>query len=797
MTNVDGDTTPFHFTFANPTTDQSTTDDNHTGALNADVGSHVVTETPVAGYTTIGWKIINGGDACGAAPTGSNAQNGGLPGDSGLDNTAEVSVTGNNTRVICFYNSKDPVPQHITFTKYLCDSYTDVPANPGGGPDDTGKPGDTTGGHTLGAAQGASCTLADNWTFELYDRNPETSSGDVDNGTGFIRSVTDGDVELTPAEFALAQQSSLWVRERYVGGNSYGFGEIACTGDTLNHDNAEFLHIAESGTEGITCTAWNVRLRHVTIKKIVDNVTNDPTEFGFTVDGSTVGSASEIDPGIGPMVVDAGDHMIVEPLPLPAGYEFVSAEDCTPAAAPEGVEVADPNSYLLEAGTSDVVVCFHNKRSTGHITVNKVVIGQDGITETGKFNLRINGVTYKSDAMDGDTTGAVELLTGDYTIDETAGTGTNLSDYSASISCTDNGAGILPPTVTLVADHNIVCTITNRRNPVLATPSITVEKFSDPLGNFTGTGGRLGNWPITITGVSGLAVGHTYTQNTGNDLIGDPANFGVAHFDGIEEGTYSVQEPSATVGYVVVGSTLNGVAQDADYIRDGADVVTAFHGTNPVVRFYNRPFVNIHVTKTEVTDNVGAPGAGWAITVVGCGHTYGPANTDASGIVDFNDLPPCASYTVSENANSKSGFAPAGGVISHVVSATVAGQTYPVTFTNNHLTPGCVSNCGNNVPTPTPSPSPSPTATPTTPGETPSPTVVPPTNTPTTGPTDVVLGEKTPGPGASATPLAPSTGSGFFGTSGGSTNILLALFGLLALSGGLATLAFSHRKSRN
>jgi hypothetical protein len=52
-------------------------------------------------------------------------------------------------------------------------------------------------------------------------------------------------------------------------------------------------------------------------------------------------------------------------------------------------------------------------------------------------------------------------------------------------------------------------------------------------------------------------------------------------------------------------------------------------------------------------------------------------------------------------------------------------------------------------------------------------------------------------PGAASTPLAPTTGGGLLGGNGGSSNIALSLMGLLAVSGGLAALAFSRRKSRS
>jgi hypothetical protein len=160
-------------------------------------------------------------------------------------------------------------------------------------------------------------------------------------------------------------------------------------------------------------------------------------------------------------------------------------------------------------------------------------------------------------------------------------------------------------------------------------------------------------------------------------------------------------------------------------------------------------------------------------------------NLAAAGTLSFNVqatglAQACQPPSVTNSASATIDSVNIGGSPTGAVSITIPANTAlcpPVIIL-------CQVGCNPPVPTPTPTVIP-PTATPT------RPVVVPPTSTPTT--TDVVLGAKTPGP----TPIAPSTGSGLFGTSSGSTNVLLALFGLFALSSGLATLAFGRRKTRS
>jgi purine nucleosidase len=107
--------------------------------------------------------------------------------------------------------------------------------------------------------------------------------------------------------------------------------------------------------------------------------------------------------------------------------------------------------------------------SPGTIEVRKVIVPGD---DPGRFDLQVDGVTEKTDASDGDTTGPVPVATGtNHSVGELAGTETSLSDYSSSISCTRNGApaesgsGTSLAGITANPNDVDVCTITNTRVP--------------------------------------------------------------------------------------------------------------------------------------------------------------------------------------------------------------------------------------------------------------------------------------------------------------------------------------------
>src|SRR6185369_8003689 len=122
----------------------------------------------------------------------------------------------------------------------------------------------------------------------------------------------------------------------------------------------------------------------------------------------------------------------------------------------------------------DNAVCTITNTKQPKLTVNKIIVPS---TDTGKFNLQIDGSTAGTgaDAGNGGTTGAVKVSAASHTVGETAGTGTTLSDYVATYSCSINGGGATTSSsVTLAAGDNAVCTITNSRQAKLTVNKIIV-----------------------------------------------------------------------------------------------------------------------------------------------------------------------------------------------------------------------------------------------------------------------------------------------------------------------------------
>ena len=128
----------------------------------------------------------------------------------------------------------------------------------------------------------------------------------------------------------------------------------------------------------------------------------------------------------------------------------------------------------VAVGYGDDIVCvITNEREQGKLELRKDFVGT-----AGKANLYIkHGATTDDselDAGDDGTTGENTLDTGSFNVSETAGTGTDLTEYQKSIECrAGNGAGAVvasspadsagPLNVAVGYGDDIVCVITNTR----------------------------------------------------------------------------------------------------------------------------------------------------------------------------------------------------------------------------------------------------------------------------------------------------------------------------------------------
>ncbi len=124
---------------------------------------------------------------------------------------------------------------------------------------------------------------------------------------------------------------------------------------------------------------------------------------------------------------------------------------------------ADPitgGTFLFElpAGNTLTLDAGFTASAISHLTVNKILVHPDH-NRLRLFNLQIDGVTVRANVNAG-STGPQLVGSGNHTVGETGGTGTNIFEFHTVIggNCAEDG------TVTLAPGDSKTCTITNYDN---------------------------------------------------------------------------------------------------------------------------------------------------------------------------------------------------------------------------------------------------------------------------------------------------------------------------------------------
>jgi len=158
---------------------------------------------------------------------------------------------------------------------------------------------------------------------------------------------------------------------------------------------------------------------------------------------------------LGPVTVSPGTYNVSET----QGF-FTVGTDYTSVISGAGCNLN--GTVNVTAGSNILCTITNTRNPPGTISVKKVTVPAN---DTGRFTLQITS-SYPQllanflNAHAPSTMGPVSLASGSiYTINEVAGTGTNLANYTQIIT----GAGCANGIVNLTAGANIVCTITNTK----------------------------------------------------------------------------------------------------------------------------------------------------------------------------------------------------------------------------------------------------------------------------------------------------------------------------------------------
>ncbi|MEW6476258.1 MAG: hypothetical protein AB1679_28700, partial [Actinomycetota bacterium] len=212
-----------------------------------------------------------------------------------------------------------------------------------------------------------------------------------------------------------------------------------------------------------------IQLGTITVQKVVDSGSATADQFCFNIMPNPYNLAPQC-PSPGQDTVSfvglaTGSYSVTEV--GVTGYTFASGAGST---ANCGIVAGVATASVASGNTPTNATCvFHNRREAGTLTLNQVIDPSD---DPGRFNLQIDGTTAGTgaDVGHGGTTGAITVSSGSHGVGHTAGTGTDLDDYSApSITCTDgtNPVPVNAGNVTVADGQNVVCTITVNREPII------------------------------------------------------------------------------------------------------------------------------------------------------------------------------------------------------------------------------------------------------------------------------------------------------------------------------------------
>jgi Prealbumin-like fold domain len=194
----------------------------------------------------------------------------------------------------------------------------------------------------------------------------------------------------------------------------------------------------------------------------------DGGKFNLLIDG--VAKATNVGDGgtTGTQTVNTGVHTVGESAGTGTSLSnYDSSLSCVDKA-----HGGSDNDGSVQVDSGDAWECvITNTRKTGTIKVTKKLAPA---TDSGKFNLLIDGVAKATDVGDGGTTGTQTVNTGVHTVGESAGTGTSLSNYDSSMTCVDTahgGAADNDGSVQVDSGDAWECVITNTRKTTPTPPT--------------------------------------------------------------------------------------------------------------------------------------------------------------------------------------------------------------------------------------------------------------------------------------------------------------------------------------
>ncbi len=342
---------------------------------------------------------------------------------------------------------------------------------------------------------------------------------------------------------------------------------------------------------------------------------------------------------------------------------------------------------IWNSGACDGDGVIDPEPETGFITLVKVLAGDATDDVVADWTLTATGPDTISGVTDAGAVTAAQIEVGSYTLSESGPT----TNYSASSwVCVDDAQAPVTVTasvVTLAADEEITCTITNTYDAPDTTPdtgTLTLVK------HVAGSQVSSDHWTLTATGSNDTITGLSGTAAV-TDAVVEAGNYDLSE---VGLGGYSASAWSCIIDNIEPTADLPATMVDADTVT-----VQAFHRivctiTNTLIN-ENTPHADLGITKT--VDNSSVSSSGDQVT-----FTITVTNTESEGgdtahAVVVNDLLPAGFTYVSATPDADYDEVTGIWTVGDLAPGASAVLTITVTVTDDATNHACVTSAERTV----------------------------------------------------------------------------------------------------
>ncbi len=415
-------------------------------------------------------------------------------------------------------------------------------------------------------------------------------------------------------------------------------------GSSSSNINHEISGIEVDSSDFVTCTFTNIELGSITIIKQATPA--DGTNFNFTATGSGVSNFT---------LKNAENQRFFK---LSAGtYTITEDPNSDFALTSLSCQGDDDNGSIIDLANRKVdidldigeaIICTFSNSQGGQIIVAKETL-PDGDSQTFNFTGDITAAL-----TDGNSSTALSVAAGTYTVTETAVAGWSISDITCNDgnSTGDTGTGVA--TYNVEVGETVTCTYTNNKNGQIIVAKETLPDGDSQTFNFTGditaalTDGNsstalsvaAGTYTVTETAVAGWSISDI-TCNDGNST-GDTGT-GVA--------TYNV-EVGETVTCTYTNNKNGQIIVAKETLPDGDSQTFNFTGdiTAALTDGNSSTALSVAAGTYTVTETAVA---GWSISDITCndGNSTGDTGT---GVATYNvEVGETVTCTYTNNKNGQ------------------------------------------------------------------------------------------------------------------------------------------------